>query len=996
MKLKKWSLAFLIFPVIVFGSLMVLRDPAGSERQTARQLPTKKDLSIEAKKAISENFGKIPLHFEKNEDPASDLRFISRDGRHALFLKQNEARLVLPNDGGKKADVLKMRLAGRANQDSSVEGLDQLPGKTNYFTGSDPDKWRTGVPTYAKVRYADVYDGVDLIYYGDRRRLEYDFVVAPNVDPGIIKLNFENAEKIEMDKNGDLLLRVGSHTVRQHAPFTYQEIDGVRKEIRSAYVIGKKGSKSANEVAFRLGDYDKSRPVVIDPVIVFSTLLGGSSGDDFFNIEAGFSIKVDSDGNIYLAGETPSGDFPVQNPHQPTTSGNFDGFITKFNPTGSALIYSTYFGGTGEDRVSSLSVGPANQVFVSGFTMSTDFPTMTPFQPSNAGSTDGFIARFDANGSLNYSTYFGGTSNESCTFSRNEGSDVVAFAGSTNSSNLPTANPLQPNNAGNGDFFAGKLNIATNSLIFSTYLGGSASDNMNFSSGALDSAGNLYVAGVSSSFDYPTTPNAYQVESNGSDEVVITKISPTGGSLVYSTFIGGNLIDSADALAVDTNGNAYVTGFTRSANYPLKNAVLTELRDVDSFVTKLNPDGSALVYSTFLGGHNLERGSGITTDEAGNCYVTGRSNSGDFPAKRAVRSPRGLDDVFISKFNRDGALIFSTLIGGGGNDYGFGIAADNANNVYVTGRATVSFFTTGGAFQRSLGGGADAFVAKVNTSIRKVKSDFDGDGKSDLAVFRPSEGVWYVAQSSDGAISMRHFGTNGDIPVPGDYDGDGKTDLAVYRPSEGVWYIQDSGTSAVRSLYWGVDTDVPVQADYDGDDKTDVAVYRPSSGVWYMILSSTNGLRTNILGSDSDRPVPADYDGDGIMDIGIYRPLSGVWLYVGSSKGVNGLQFGVETDRPVPADYDGDGYDDISVYRPSEGLWYRLQSGSGNSLFVYQWGLSQDIPVAADYDGDGKEDIAIFRPSDGNWYVTRSSNDSFFSAPFGSGGDIPVASAYVP
>ena len=968
-------------------------------------LPTRQDvdeqLHVDQRSKIAEQFGNIPLHFELNRGQAdSSVRYMSRNGNHTLLLKQTEAQLALPNkvktSDGKpgviRPDILRMKLA-RVNDDPKIEGIDELPGRTNYFLGDDPKNWQSDVPTFKKVKYENIYKGVDLIYYGNQRQLEYDFVVAPGANPNVIALSFENARDIRIDKSGDLILDVGNHLVRQQAPVVYQEINGTRNPVQGRYEI-RRDAQAKREVGLVIGGYDRNKPLVIDPVIVFSTYLGGSAGDDLFTFEVGFGITVDTSGNVYVAGVTPSADFPTQNPYQPSPAGNYDGFITKFNPTGTALLYSTYFGGSDEDRVSSIALGPANEIFVSGYTFSTNFPTMSPFQATNRGQNDGYIARFTSGGVLNYSTYLGGAGGESCNFIKNIGTDVVTFAGSTGSSDFPVANALQPNNAGSYDFIVGKLNIATNTLIFSTYFGGVATESMILTSAAVDPAGNVYIGGVSNSFNYPTTPGAFQTENNGSDDAVVTKINAAGTSVIYSTFLGGNLVDSADALAVDAGGNAYLTGFTRSANYPLKKAAQPHLNDPDAFVTKVNPTGTDVVFSTFLGGQNLERGSAIAADAAGNCYVTGRSNSGDFPAKRSLRPPRGLDDAFVSKFNRDGALLFSTLLGGGSNDYGFGITSDNKNNVYVTGRATRNFFITPGVFQPTIGGQADAFVTKINTSVRKVKSDFDGDGKSDVSLFRPSQHVWYLLQSLAG-FRYEVFGLDSDDLVPGDYDGDSKTDIGVYRKTDGVWYILNSSNGTLRTQYWGLPSDKPVQGDYDGDDKTDIAVYRPT-GVWYIILSSNNNLRTYDFGSSDALAVPADYDGDGVTDVAVYTPSIGVWTINGSFAGVIAYKFGLTTDKPVPADYDGDGYDDIAVYRASTGIWYSLKSGSNNSLSAVNWGTSEDIPSPGDYDGDGKEDTAVFRPSSGTWYVSLSGNGSLFAVQFGQSGDVPIAARYIP
>src|SRR5438477_4888670 len=526
---------------------------------------------------VSENYGKFPLHFEANRGQIhKNVRFLSRGPGYSLYLIAGEAVLVLskPNADTKrdsrstpeqgdaqtpvKAVALRMHLVGAAPK-PPVSGLDELPGKANYFIGQDPAKWRTNVPTYAKVQYENIYPGIDLLYYGNQRQLEYDFVVAPGANPEKIVLGFRGADEFEIEARGELVLHTTGGDIRQHKPIIYQDIDGVRRDIAGGYV-----RKGVNRVGFEVAVYDASRPLIIDPVLSYSTYLGGrSNGPDCGcgNDEA-FAVAVDDDGNAYVTGQTTSLDFP-------TTSGAFqttrafgkDVFITKLNPAGSALVYSTYLGGNDFDAGNGISVDAGGNAYVTGTTKSTNFPTTPGAFLSAPGF--GFVTKLDPTGStLVYSTYLDPSTQGGGIAVDAQGNAYVT--GQTGSTFPTTPGAFQPAFGGGPvDGYVMKLNADGSALVYSTYLGGSGID----STGdiAVDAGGNAYVAGSTTSLNFPTTPGAFQpVPGSGSSNGFATNLDPTGSSLVYSTFLG----EGCAGLALDTQGNVYVTGQTGSTTFP--------------------------------------------------------------------------------------------------------------------------------------------------------------------------------------------------------------------------------------------------------------------------------------------------------------------------------------------------------------------------------------------------------------------------------------------
>jgi len=691
-------------------------------------------------RAASETYGRLPLHFEANRGQThEDVRFLARGPGYSLYLTAGEAVLVLarPNPDAKRDAhstparlntqareapvVVRMSLVGAAPK-PRVSGLEELPGKANYFIGNDPAKWQTSVPTYAKVQYRDVYPGIDVVYYGNQRQLEYDFVVAPRADPQRIVLDFKGVERLEIDAHGELVMHAAGGAIRQHKPVIHQDIDGMRREIAGGYVM-----KSAHQVAFQVAAYDKTRPLVIDPVLSYSTYLGGSGGDE------GWGITVDNLGNAYVTGSTSSTNFPTNlGSFQTASAGNVDAFVTKLNATGSALVYSTYLGGSGSEGGGfGIAVDSLGNAYVTGGTASTDFP-VTPgaFQTALAGGSDAFVTKLDATGSaLLYSTYLGGSGGEGGMFRIAVDSLGNAYvAGHTASTDFPvTVGAFQTAFVGNVAAFVTKLNATGSALFYSTYLGGSTIQigGGDFKEGiaiAVDSLGNAYVAGGTTSNTFPTTPGAFQTTFvGGLADAFATKLNATGSALLYSTYLGGSGYEQAFGIALDTLGNAYVTGETGSINFPTTvGAFQTAFGgNSDAFVTKLNATGSALLYSTYLGGGSgYEQAFGIAVDTLGNAYVSGSTTSTNFPTTLGAFQTTfggGLIDAFATKLNATGsALLYSTYLGGSGIDEGLGIALDTLGNAYVTGLTfSTSFPTTPGAFQTAFGGVEDAFVVKL-------------------------------------------------------------------------------------------------------------------------------------------------------------------------------------------------------------------------------------------------------------------------------------------
>lgn len=637
-------------------------------------------------------YGKLPLSFEPNQGQTdARVKFVARASGYTLFVAGDEAVFA-----GRDGSAERMKLIG-ANPKLRFEPLDKQLGISNYFIGNDPSKWRTNVPNYGRAALRGVYPGIDLIFYGNERQLEYDWVVAPGADPKLIHVKWEGPSQVSKNASGDLVV---SASLVQHKPVILQE----GKRIEGEYAV------RGREVAFELAEYDTAKPLVIDPVLVYSTYLGGGA------IDFGRGIAVDVSGNAYVTGYVSSTNFPTTNPIQGTIGGGTDAFVTKINASGSAVVYSTYLGGFGIDSGYGITVDASGNAYVTGNASSTNFPTVNPLQTSNGGGDgDGFVTKLNAAGSaLVYSTYLGGSGGDQGNGIAVDGVGNAYVTGYTTSPNFLTTKPMQARLNGLQNAFVTKLNAAGSAAMYSTYLGGNRYDVG--SSVAVDSAGDAYVTGTTLSSNFPTV-NPLQL-GNGLQigYAFVTKVNAAGSALVYSTYLGGTGGNQGNSIAVDSAGNAYVTGDTMSTNFPTTNAFQASLSGgQNAFVTKLNAAGSAKVYSTYLGGGAGDSGTGIAVDGSGNAYVTGSTRSTNFPTTYPLQmSNGGGSDAFVTKINAAGsALAYSTYLGGSGDDGGTGIAVDGFGNVYVTGSTSSTNFPTANPIQGAFGGGNDAFVLSI-------------------------------------------------------------------------------------------------------------------------------------------------------------------------------------------------------------------------------------------------------------------------------------------
>lgn len=798
--------------LVVAGMVLALAGRSGTHSLGGRSTAATREAQARA------SFAQLPLSFEPNQGQTdAAVRFLARGAGYGMLFTPKEAVLTLSTEsrkaGASRAErrdaTVRMRLAG-ANAAPRVSGVEPLPGRVNYIIGKDRSRWHSNVPTFNKLRYDAVYPGVDLVYYGNQRNLEYDFIVKPGADPAAIGLQFPGSAHPTLDAQGNLSIPTDGGAVIQHRPVVYQQVAGQRRTVECGYLVT---AGAEPTVRFQLGDYDHSRPLVIDPTLAYSTYFGGSGRDE------AFGVATDSAGNAYVSGTTASTDLrTTKNAYDTAGNGGSNAFVAKLNPAGNSLIYCTYLGGNGDDIAKHVAVFEdqstlLSYAYVAGTTTSPDFPTTNQAaQPDDPDAVynshgkllynapDAFLTKLNPTGGfLLYSSYLGGDNEDDAKGLALDGIGVAYVAGDTTSDDFPTtagafSGTLQQSGNSQRDVFVAEVDpfqSGAASLLYASYFGGSGED---FGQSiAVDAFGSAYVTGQTASLDLPVSPAAYQQQGDVNGIAYVAKFDPTqegSFSLAYSTYLGSpgdSLTEAGNGIAVDGDGSAYVTGVTNSPNFPVTGDAYQDhlVRDAqsaltqDAFLAKLTPDATDLLYSTFLGGSRNDVATAVSLDSSGNAYVTGATNSLNFPVKNFTDSGinntgSGKTDLFVFEIDttqsQAASLVFSTFVGSPDGEVPHDVAVDASGNVYVAGFTDGARFpTTAKSFDRTYGGKGDAFILKLTpltlTGIQVQEIDASSATISWSTSSPSSSKVLfgltstYGSEMSDDSLTTEHFVT---------------------------------------------------------------------------------------------------------------------------------------------------------------------------------------------------------------------------------------------
>jgi hypothetical protein len=709
----------------------------------------------------------VPFMENRGQVESKEVRFYAKTFGGTIFVEQSGVLTYHLPASDKKGVVIKEILTQKGIK---VKGLEPSPTKVNYFIGNDKSNWRTNIPTYGSISLGEIYRGIGLKLKAYGNNVEKLFTVSPGGDAQAMRIKMKGARGLKVTEGGELEVLTELGTIKFTKPIAYQEAGGKKDTIEVAYAL-----YEGNVYGFNVGDYDKNRSLIIDPLLA-GTFIGGGDSD------LGHSIALDSGRNVYVTGKTAFSDFPTTpGAYDTSHNGAWDVFVSKLDSSLSSLLASTFIGGSHWDGGLSISLDSGGNVYVTGWTLSSDYPTIFGcYDTSHNGWTDVFVSKLDSTlSSLLEGTFIGGSGYDYGHSIALDSGGNVYVTGETESTDYPTIFGCYDTSFNGGyDVFVSKLDSTLSSLLEGTFIGGSDSDRGN--SIALDSGANVYVTGWTESTDYPTIFGCYDTSFNGGyNDVFVSKLDSSLSSLMASTFIGGSYRDEGNSIALNGSGNVYVTGWTESTDYPTIFGCYDTSHNggQDVFVSKLNNNLFSLLAGTFIGGGDSDLGYSIALDSGGNVYVTGWTESTDYPTPGGYdTSNNGRNDVFVSKLNNNlFSLLAGTFIGGSGNDYGESIALDSGGNVYVTGWTESTDYPTPGGYDTSHNGGQDVFVSKLDSNLSVFVIDIKANG-------------------SDGPITI----TTTDVLTvtvslnPGNYDGEiANWYVVAFTPNPAGWFHYD-------------------------------------------------------------------------------------------------------------------------------------------------------------------------------------------------------------